>query len=54
MVIKGSRFADFVKFRPYTYPRTPQSLPPLWEAISLPVSKIYKQTNLQKVILNVS
>ena len=33
MVNKGSSFADFVRFRPYTYARTQQSLPPLWAAI---------------------
>ena len=26
MFHKGSRFADFVRFRPYTYARTQQSL----------------------------
>ena len=35
MVNKGSSFADFVRFRPYTYARTQQSLPPLWVAIIL-------------------
>ena len=34
MVTKGSRFADFVRFRPHTYARTQQSLPPLWVAIN--------------------
>ena len=33
MVDKGSRFADFVIFRPNTYTLTQQSLPPLWAAI---------------------
>ena len=34
MVNKGSHFADFVRFRPHTYTRTQQSLPPLWTAKS--------------------
>ena len=33
MVNKGSSFADFVRFRPHTYARTQQYLPPLWAAI---------------------
>ena len=33
MVKKGSHFADFVRFRPHTYTRTQQSLPPFWAAI---------------------
>ena len=33
MVNKGSHFGDFVKYRPFTYTRTKQSLPPLWGAI---------------------
>ena len=33
MVNKASSFAAFVRFRPYTYARTQQSLPPLWAAI---------------------
>ena len=32
---KGSSFADFVRFRPHTYARTQQSLPPLWPAVSI-------------------
>ena len=35
MVNKGSSFADFMRFRPHTYPRTQKSLPPLWAAIIL-------------------
>ena len=35
LVSKGSNFADFVRFRPHTYTRTQQSLPPLWVAISI-------------------
>ena len=34
MANKGSHFADFVRFRPHTYTRTQQSLPPLWAAIN--------------------
>ena len=30
MVNKGSRSANFVRFRPHTYARISQSLPPLW------------------------
>ena len=33
MVSKGSSFADFMRFRQYTYARTQQSLPPLRGAI---------------------
>ena len=33
MVNKGSSFADFVRFCPYTYARTQQSLLSLWAAI---------------------
>ena len=33
LVNKGSNFEDFVRFRPHTYTRTQQSLPPLWAAI---------------------
>ena len=29
----GLHIADFVRFRPHTYTRTQQSLPPLWAAI---------------------
>ena len=32
MVNKSSSFADFVRYRPHTYARTRQSLPPLWAA----------------------
>ena len=32
MVNKGSSFADFVRFRAYTYTRTQKSLPSLWAA----------------------
>ena len=35
MVNKGSCFADFVRFCPYTYAHTQQPLPPLWAAINL-------------------
>ena len=35
MINKGSRLADFVRFRPHTYARTQQSLPPLWPAIKV-------------------
>ena len=34
MVNKGSSFTDFVRYRPHTYARTQQSLPPLWAAIT--------------------
>ena len=33
MVNKGSHFADFVRFRPHTYTRSQQFMPPLWAAI---------------------
>ena len=39
MANKGSHFADFVRFRPHTYTRTQQSLPPLW------VAKIFLHPN---------
>ena len=32
IVNKGSRFPDFLGFRPHTYARIQQSLPPLWAA----------------------
>ena len=35
MINKDSSFADFVRFRPYTYTRTQQSLQPLWAEIIL-------------------
>ena len=34
MVNKGSSFADFERFRPYTYASNQQSLPPSWVAIN--------------------
>ena len=34
LVNKNASFADFVRFRPYTYARTQQFLPPLWAAIN--------------------
>ena len=34
VVNKGSHFADFLRFRPYTYTRIQQSLPPLWATIN--------------------
>ena len=33
MANMGSSLTDFVRFRPHTYARTQQSLPPLWESI---------------------
>ena len=44
MFNKGSQFADFVRFRPYSYTHTYQSLPPFWAAIKtkiLPDFQIY-------------
>ena len=35
LVNKNSNFADFVRFRPHTYTRTQQFLPPLWAAINV-------------------
>ena len=34
MINKGSKLADFVRFRPDTYARTQQFLPPFWAAMS--------------------
>ena len=34
LVNKDSNFANFVRFHPYTYARTQQSLHPLWAAIT--------------------
>ena len=53
MVNKGSSFADFVRFRPYTYARTQQSLPPLWAAIIDNLCRHkdkYKKTTTNEII----
>ena len=46
MVNKGSRFADFVIFRPNTYTLTQQSLPPLWAIIYCKLTFSFSGTKL--------
>ena len=44
LVNKDSNFADFVRFRPYTYARTHQFLPPINEMLStLEVNKVIEE-----------
>ena len=46
MVNKGSPFTNFVRFRPHTYTRIQQSLPPLWAEITLTRHKQVHLINL--------
>ena len=41
MLNKGSSFAYFVRFRPDSYARTQQSLPPLWAATNFNAESCY-------------